>query len=207
MGGLLGLSTPFSVTLAERDGWGSLIYLAFFVLAGVASALGKWKKRGQDKRDQKIADVEVELEAEILPEPAPARKVERPPPSVRPSTPQLPAARSMPPPPTSFPARPPVLPTIKSVPKAAPPTPHKRRRVTQEAPAQAKAAYQEQVAVAPPPRPRETHQRVTPKRSTVPPDVRVIRRLLADRTGQRAAIGLCEVLGPPIALRESHLER
>ena len=150
MGGMLGLGAPFSVTLAERDGWGSLIYLAFFVLAGVASALGKWKKRGQDKRDQKIADVEVELEAEILPEPAPARKVERPPPSVRPSTPQLPAARSMPPPPTSFPARPPVLPTMKSVPKAAPPTPHKRRRVTQEAPAQAKAAYQEQVAVAPP---------------------------------------------------------
>ena len=34
--------------------------------------------------------------------------------------------------------------------------------------------------------PRATRQPVTPNRTNLPPDVRVLRRLLADRTGQRA---------------------
>ena len=55
MGGVLSLSASFSMTLADRDGWGSIIYLAFFILAGLGSALAKLKKRGQDKRDAEAA--------------------------------------------------------------------------------------------------------------------------------------------------------
>ncbi len=87
----------------------------------------------------------------------------------------------------------------------AEPTSRQPRRLTQEA--LVKAEYQEQVEPARPPTPRAARQPAAPQRSRVPPDVRVIRRLLAHRTGQRAAVALCEVLGPPIALRDSHLER
>ncbi len=52
MGGMLSLAAPFSMMLADMDGWGNLIYLAFFILAGLASALAKLKKTrpGQEGR-------------------------------------------------------------------------------------------------------------------------------------------------------------
>ena len=209
---MLGLHAPLSVTLADMD-VGNIIYLAFFIVAGLASALGKLLKRGKDKKNTDDAVPEPELEAEILPEAAPARKVMQPQPSVMTSRPQPLAARPVPTPSMSLP--PPVPSIMKSVPtpppikpppiKPPPTTPRKPRRVTQEA--QAKAAYEEQAEPVRPPSPRATRQPVTLKRAIVPPDVRVLRRLLADRTGQRAAVALCEVLGSPIALRESHLER
>ena len=207
---MLSLRAPFFVMLAVMDDWGNYIYLAFFIVAGLASALGKLLKRGQQKKNTAAADSDVELEAEILPEPAPARKVERPQPSVMASPPEPPAARPAAQPATFLPGPPAARPPMKSVPAPPPiepaqPTHRKPRRLTQEA--QAKAAYQQQVEADWPPAPLAARQPVAPQRSNVPPDVRVIRRLLADRTGQRAAIALCEVLGPPIALRDSHLER
>ena len=170
--------------------------------AGAERRCGPWEKGRQNKKDTDTVDSDVKIEAEILPEATAARKVEHPRPTVISSAPKPPApAISLPPP---------VLPAMKSV-LPPPPTERTRRTArTPRGPAQeslAKAAYKQQVEPARPPRTRTTPQPVTPNRTNLPPDVRVLRRLLADRTGQRAAVALCEVLGPPIALRDSHLER